>query len=147
MGDKQPLRQVRFYDSDTIFALQDYTLTVWNISRASGMIYKLAGQESRVTTNWCFFSDFLIPAFTIQFGQSEGQLADFRIAHNKLSVYLAFNDQCKIVKYRVRRENRPIPDNSEEPSASTQAPIPLIRLAAEPWDKSTLHFKVLRTPH
>ena len=94
-----------------------------------------------------FFSDFLIPAFTIQFGQSEGQLADFRIAHNKLSVYLAFNDQCKIVKYRVRRENRPIPDNSEEPSASTQAPIPLIRLAAEPWDKSTLHFKVLRTPH
>lgn len=120
VGGKQPLRQVRFYDSDTIFALQDYTLTVWNISRAS---------------------DFLIPAFTIQFGQSEGRLADFRIAHNKLSVYLAFNDQCKIVKYRVRRENRPVPDNSEEPSASTQAPIPLIRLAAEPWDKSTLHFK------
>lgn len=126
LGDKQPLRQVRFYDSDTILALQDYTLSCWTVSKAS---------------------DFLVHTFSIHFDGVDGRLADFRISHNKLSFYLAFNDQCKVRKYRVYRETAPAPTASGEaaaatPSASTQATVTLIKLAQETeWKKSISYFK------
>jgi len=162
LGDKQGLRQVRFFDSETVFALQDYTLSCWTIPTGS---------------------DILSHTFSLHFDDVDGKMTDFRIAHNRTAIYLVFSNQCKIRKYRVYREGQqnhnppkiepgaavagdpsvivasastqpPPSSKSETPGSNPAGSASLgavggrlsecgpLRLALDPtWTKSNLHFK------
>jgi len=115
LGGNMALRQVRFYDSETCFALQTSILTCW-----------------KITPN----SDVLTHLFSIRFDEQVGNLRDFRISCSKLSVYLGFDFQYKIRHYKLYREPS---DERDQIYGSADGPLRL--KFDESWTKSNLYFK------